>query len=167
MLRQDMSIELSTARLKLVPPTAEDLDACHGLLSHPETSKFSDMPRGPSRKRSLGFLNWMMRLNASGKGAAWCLKDGDDAHIGHVRFNTIAKKSGTAVLGYEVLPAMWGQGFASEAVLEVVRFGHVALALRRIEAWTHPDNNASQRVLEKAGFVYEGRQRAKILMGES
>ena len=62
---------------------------------------------------------------------------------------------------------MWGQGFASEAVLEVVRFGHVALALRRIEAWTHPDNNASQRVLEKAGFVYEGHQRAKILMGES
>jgi ribosomal-protein-alanine N-acetyltransferase len=56
----------------------------------------------------------------------------------------------------------------SEQQLDVARSraaalgGHQVFGLNRIEAWTLRGNAASDRVLEKAGFRYEGtlRQRA-------
>ena len=50
----------------------------------------------------------------------------------------------------------------TEALGVVVPCGHRECRLNRIEAWTLPGNIASERVLEKTGFQYEGtlRQRA-------
>jgi len=66
------------------------------------------------------------------------------------------------MIGYELDPAFWGRGFMTEAVRAVVACGHQQFKLNRIEAWTLPGNPASDRVLEKSGFRYEGtaRQRA-------
>jgi ribosomal-protein-alanine N-acetyltransferase len=49
----------------------------------------------------------------------------------------------------------------SEAVAAAVACGHDTFRLNRIEAWTLPGNGASDRVLEKAGFSYEGTLRQK------
>jgi ribosomal-protein-alanine N-acetyltransferase len=49
----------------------------------------------------------------------------------------------------------------TEAVHAVVGCGHQSFALNRIEAWTLPGNAASDRVLKKAGFRYEGTLRQK------
>ena len=49
----------------------------------------------------------------------------------------------------------------SEAVEAVARCGFDVFFLNRIEAWTLPGNGASDRVLEKAGFRYEGTLRQK------
>jgi len=49
----------------------------------------------------------------------------------------------------------------TEAVKAVVRCGFDHFYLNRIEAWTLPGNLASDRVLEKAGFRYEGTLRQK------
>ena len=37
----------------------------------------------------------------------------------------------------------------SEALAAVVEFGHQQIALNRLEAWTSPGNDASDRVLAK------------------
>ena len=55
-------------------------------------------------------------------------------------------------VGYRLLPAAWGQGFATEGATELVRYGFEELGLERIIGITHPDNAASQRVLLKAGL---------------
>ena len=49
----------------------------------------------------------------------------------------------------------------SDALAVVVSCGHEAFGLNRIEAWTVPGNPASDRVLEKSGFRYEGTLRQK------
>ena len=49
----------------------------------------------------------------------------------------------------------------TEAVRAVTRCGFDHFSLNRIEAWTLPGNAASDRVLEKAGFHYEGTLRQK------
>ena len=49
----------------------------------------------------------------------------------------------------------------SEAVSATVACGHEIFGLNRIEAWTLPGNSASDRVLEKSGFRYEGTLRQK------
>ena len=55
-------------------------------------------------------------------------------------------------MGYRLLPAAWGQGFATEGAKALVDYGLDDLRLHRIIGVTHPDNKASQRVLQKAGL---------------
>ena len=65
-------------------------------------------------------------------------------------------------LGYFVDRAHTGRGLATCAVAEVVQFAFGEAALHRLEAGTLPDNHASQRVLEKNGFVRFGLARRLI-----
>lgn len=69
----------------------------------------------------------------------------------------------TYSLGYWLDPAAWGKGYATEAVAAFVRWCFdVWPQLNRIEALTYSKNRASGRVLEKSGFVQEGRRRNNV-----
>jgi RimJ/RimL family protein N-acetyltransferase len=57
--------------------------------------------------------------------------------------------------GWAVVPERWGQGLATELAHACVEVGFAQLSLLEIVAFTLPDNVASRRVMEKAGFVYE------------
>ncbi len=67
-----------------------------------------------------------------------------------------------AELGYWLGESYWGRGIMSEAVREFTRWGFEVFDLQRIFAEPFEDNTASVRVLEKAGFVCEGRLRANV-----
>jgi RimJ/RimL family protein N-acetyltransferase len=68
----------------------------------------------------------------------------------------------TAELGYWLGEPFWGRGIMSEAVQEFTRWAFKAFDLQRIFAEPFESNAASARVLEKAGFVCEGRLRANV-----
>ncbi len=59
-------------------------------------------------------------------------------------------------VGYWVDRNHNGRGLATRAVADVVAFAFGEAGLHRLEAGTLPDNVASQRVLEKNGFVRYG-----------
>ena len=82
--------------------------------------------------------------------------------MGAIRINSFEKKIGSALIGYEIHPEHWNNGYASEALNTLVGFAHNSLNLNRIEAWTTTANKASQKVLKNNGFQHEGRQRQKI-----
>lgn len=153
---------LLTERLRLREPAAYDSDAVHSILSLPEVTRFSNLPDAPKKARSDKFTRWMCSAFARGKGCAWIIQDlRSDAVLGAVRFNSLDKASKCGEIGYELHPSFWGNGFMSEAVEAVARCGFDVFFLNRIEAWTLPGNGASDRVLEKAGFRYEGTLRQK------
>lgn len=56
--------------------------------------------------------------------------------------------------GWAVVPERWGQGLATELAHACVEVGFEQLDLLEIVAFTLPDNMASRRVMEKAGFTY-------------
>jgi len=53
-----------------------------------------------------------------------------------------------------------GRGWATRAVLLVSRWAFDDLGIERVELRAHPENKASRRVAERAGFVFEGTERA-------
>lgn len=59
-------------------------------------------------------------------------------------------------LGYALLPAFWGQGYAQEAAAAVVRHAAASLGLSRLVAITSGDNERSIKLLVKLGFRSEG-----------
>ncbi len=58
-------------------------------------------------------------------------------------------------IGYRLVRAFWGQGYATEAVLAVRDYGFETLGMSRLIAMIDPHNTASIRVAEKAGMYYE------------
>lgn len=65
-----------------------------------------------------------------------------------------------AEVGYRFRPEGRGHGYATRAVGLLARWVLDDLGLDRLQARTHPDNVASQRVLERVGFQREGVARA-------
>jgi ribosomal-protein-alanine N-acetyltransferase len=69
----------------------------------------------------------------------------------------------TAELGYWLGEKFWGRGVMSEAVAAFTDFCFDNFSLRRIYAEPFANNPPSARVLEKAGFVFEGRLKNNVI----
>jgi len=71
--------------------------------------------------------------------------------------------SHTVTLGYWLGQDFWRRGIMTEAVLALTDFCFKNFPLRRISAEVYANNPASARVLEKAGFVFEGRLKNSVI----
>ena len=69
----------------------------------------------------------------------------------------------TAEFGYWLSEDFWGRGIMTEAVATFTDFCFENFSLRRIYAEPFANNPASARVLEKAGFTFEGRVKNNVV----
>lgn len=85
------------------------------------------------------------------------LEDKVIGSIGIFRGNNIHYR--TAEMGYYIGEAYWGKGYATSAVRQACRYVFEHTDIIRIFAEPFAHNLGSCRVLEKAGFQYEGTLR--------
>lgn len=99
-------------------------------------------------------------------GNAWpffIFADSDQSLVGAITLSNVRRGvAETGTLGYWIGQRFAGQGLATAAVRAMVGYAFDDLNLHRVEAACVPDNVASRRVLEKAGFVLEGQARAYL-----
>ena len=69
----------------------------------------------------------------------------------------------TATVGYWLGEQFWGRGIMTEVVIAVTDVCFDNFPLRRISAEVFANNPASARVLEKAGFTFEGRLKNNVM----
>ena len=69
----------------------------------------------------------------------------------------------TAELGYYIAEEHWGKGLVTEAVEQICGYIFDNTDILRIYAEPFAFNSASCRVLEKAGFQYEGTLRSNAV----
>ena len=60
-----------------------------------------------------------------------------------------------ADIGFAFLPDFWGKGFAFEAAAAVLHYARERLRLERLLAITSLDNEASIKLLDRLGFMFE------------
>lgn len=87
---------------------------------------------------------------------------GNGRQIGGVGLR-IEEEHQHAELGYWLGLPYWGQGYATEAACEMLRYGFENLKLHRIFATHFKHNPASGNILKKLGMRYEGCQREHLL----
>lgn len=58
-------------------------------------------------------------------------------------------------IGFALLPAFWGKGYAYEAASAVMAYAKSVVGLNRVVAITSIDNESSARLLEKIGLRFE------------
>ena len=81
--------------------------------------------------------------------------------IGIFRQSNIHRQ--TAELGYHIAEEYWGKGIMTEAVKQICEYVFANSDIIRIYAEPFAYNIASCRVLEKAGFQYEGTLRSNAV----
>ncbi|MFC4427103.1 GNAT family N-acetyltransferase [Deinococcus navajonensis] len=158
--------EMTTSRLCLRPFVETDAGIVTTLLSTPEVAEGMlsiPFPYPADLARS-----WILsRPGAAEEGRAfsWAITHLDTAQLlGGVTLSP-APGQFRAELGYWLGVPFWRQGYASETVPAVLKFGFDLLNLHRIQATVFPGNPASARVLEKAGFCREGLLRGYARKG--
>lgn len=74
--------------------------------------------------------------------------------IGTIFLNSFDGKR--AEIGYELSEDYWRKGIMAEALRKIVDFGFTTLGRTRIQATVCNENTASERLLLKCGFQFEG-----------
>ncbi len=69
----------------------------------------------------------------------------------------------SATMGYWLGEEFWGRGIMTDVVIAVTDFCFENSPIRRISAEVFANNPASARVLEKAGYILEGRLKNHVI----
>jgi RimJ/RimL family protein N-acetyltransferase len=87
----------------------------------------------------------------------------DDQAVGGIGF-TVQHDVGyrSAEIGYWLSEEFWGRGIATEALIAVTEHAFANYDLCRLYAHVFEWNAASARVLEKAGYTFEGRLKKSV-----
>ncbi len=84
----------------------------------------------------------------------WFIETSNGIRVGDLCFKGVSNES--VEIGYGVIDAHQGLGYATEAVTAAVEYALSQPEISCVEAETDPCNLASQRVLEKCGFTPNG-----------
>ncbi|MGH0035735.1 MAG: GNAT family N-acetyltransferase [Myxococcota bacterium] len=155
---------LQTERLRLRPSLADD-----GLLlaQLAGAREVADTLISIPHPLSLAGARSMIAANAAG------FQAGRSVHfamenlvsrdlVGGVELRGIDRDHELAELDFWVAAAEWGQGHATEATSEVLRFGFAELGLNRIQASAMVRNPAAGAVLRRIGMKQEGVLRQRV-----
>lgn len=82
------------------------------------------------------------------------IEDKKKNFIGTVSFDLTDKKNSSYEVSYFIGKEFWGKGIGSKALHEALLKGFFSLGARKIWANVLSNNEASQRLLEKAGFEF-------------
>ncbi len=88
--------------------------------------------------------------------AIWMIELKDGTHIGELCFKGVSDK-GITEIGYGITEEYQGFGYATEAVSAVTKWALTQSGVMCVMAETEKSNIASQRVLEKSGFLPTGK----------
>jgi len=153
---------LSDGVVILHPLTAQDAADTHALRSLPEVVNTSVPPVAPDlaevrRRCAQAPARWL-----AGERAEFVIRDATTGeYAGEIGLYYFEPPTQQAMIGYSLMPHSRGRGFTTRAVNLVTAWAF-EIGIARVVAGTAADNEASQRVLQRAGFEREGYQRARL-----
>lgn len=147
---------IETERLLLKRITNEDVKEVFELRSNPETMKYIPRPLVKTNEDALAHIALLDENINNNTGINWgiTLKDNPKL-LGIIGFYRMQPENYRSEIGYMLLPDFHGKGIISEAVKRLIEYGFKDLKLHSIEAVIDPENFASEKVLQKCGFVKE------------
>jgi [ribosomal protein S5]-alanine N-acetyltransferase len=147
---------LETERLILRRVLPSDVKEMFELRSNPETMKYIPRPLLTNHEEALAHIQMMEDKIETNEGINWAITlKGDDTMLGVIGHYRIKPEHHRAEVGYMILPEYHGKGITTEAVQCVVDYGFNTMQLHSIEGVIDPENGASERVLQKCGFIKE------------
>jgi ribosomal-protein-alanine N-acetyltransferase len=154
-----IALPLRTERLTLRSLTDADAERLHAIYGDAETMRYIGATGRPTADldATRGSLDTLRRFEAEHGYGMWAVDERDGDTLVAVAGLLLVEGTGPEVeAAYLVRRDRWGLGYATEALRAVLAAGHRDLGLERIVALAYPDNDASRRVMEKAGMTADG-----------
>ncbi|WP_420889750.1 GNAT family N-acetyltransferase [Enterococcus mediterraneensis] len=159
-------LELYTERLILRPWKITDAEDLYGFASDPQIGPVAGWPPHTSVENSREIIETVLMDELT---FAIALKDAPDKAIGSIGIMTNEQGQRhsfmgfhDAEIGYWLAADYWGQGIVPEAVAEILRYGFEDLDIPVMWCGYYEGNEKSKRVQEKAGFVYERKEKVDV-----
>jgi RimJ/RimL family protein N-acetyltransferase len=151
-------VYLETERLVLRRLTRDDLDDLVRLDSDPAVMRYINGGRPTPREAMRDdYLPWWLAYYERGdRWGFWAaIERSTGAFLGwfHLRPNE-GDPDDEPELGYRLVASAWGRGYATEGSRALVRKAFEELGARRVYATTMAVNEASSRVMAKAGLRF-------------
>ncbi len=149
---------IRTARLRLEPVTASNAGKLWDALQEPDLRDYQDLPDVNRAQfvRTVGSRPTRFGPGATGR-FEWLVHPVDGTEmIGWVSLRISESSRSTAEIGYSVVRAHRGRGFATEAVSALVNEGFRRTRVQKMRAYCLPENLPSRAVLRRNGFEDEG-----------
>ena len=147
---------LETERLLLRRLTENDANEILELRGNPETMKYIPRPLATSVQDALNHIKLINDNIDLNTGINWAITlKGNPKLIGLIGHYRLQPENHRCEIGYMILPEYSGKGITKEAIKAVLEYGFDEMKMHSIEAVIDPDNTASERVLQKNGFVKE------------
>ncbi|HEY4346024.1 MAG TPA: GNAT family N-acetyltransferase [Gaiellaceae bacterium] len=157
MTRLNAPTELNTERLLLRQWKASDLEPFAELNADPETMRYFPAPltraesdalvdRASAQIHERGWGIWAVEVRSTGDFIGFV---GLDVPRFEAHFTPAVE------IGWRLLRADWGHGYATEAARASLAFGFDELRLDEIVAMTVVANDRSRRVMERLGMTHD------------
>ena len=151
--------ELTTERFSLQEFKEEDQAFVFKGLSHPQVIPYYGVSY-QTFEAAKAQMDFYRDMQVNDTGTWWKIVNKDKGEkVGAVGFNNFNKQHNRTELGYWLLPEFWGQGIIAEVLPVVIDFIFHQKGVHRIEALVETGNVASEKVLKRLGFTYEGCMR--------
>ena len=137
---------IKTKRMIIQPMTDEEIEKLIETTDSEEMKKaYGEMLAGckADPESRIWYAPWQMSLKS------------DHTYIGDLGFKGSARENAVEI-GYGILPEYEGKGYMTEAVQGMTQWAFGNEGVVFVEAETDPGNKASQRILEKCGFIPDG-----------
>ncbi len=147
---------LSSERLAFVPLVQTDLAALLELRSDPAVMKYIDRPPIKTVEEVSAFIDKIKDGVNRGEWLYWKIQlKGTSELLGTCCLWLFNEDGLSCDIGYELRKKAWGNGYMSEAIEVISRYGFEYLGLKKIVALTARENEASLRLLQKSGFILD------------
>ncbi|MEY4291524.1 MAG: hypothetical protein RL130_1466 [Actinomycetota bacterium] len=156
---------LTYGLVTLRPSSDSDIDAIFQACQDPLIPAFTTVPANYTIDHAIDFVRSDPFSLAERRELRFIVDYGngsDKKFAGVISLHTINIKNHTAEVGYWMEKSMRGKGIATTSVSMITDFGFTTIGFRRIDGLADVDNEASQKVLMKAGFEKEGILRNKV-----
>ena len=149
---------ITTARLYLRAFDEADVDPMHRILCGQDVLRYFPRSDPPPRERVERMIGRLTQHWAEHGYGVWAVTSRTGGGLlGRCGLQYLPETDEVEIdflLGRD----FWGQGFATEAGRASLQFGVEKLAVERVVGIVHPENRASQHVLEKLGLKFAERK---------
>lgn len=159
------TLTLDGARLR--PLRRADAAALYAYLRDPAVTELTSYPEvSPPLVEAM--IERSLSRWAAGEPSRWGVAlPHDDRLIGTCGFNDWSPAHRWAELAFDLARAHWGKGLMRQAVSAALRWAFEHDQVDRVHAFVRVDNQRSEALLVRGGFVREGRLRSyRICRGQ-
>jgi len=159
--------EFRTQRLLMRPMKLTDANDLFEYARDPSVTEFVTWTTHHTLDDSYRFLSYVVRQYELGTIANWGIVElASNKFIGTIGCHGIDDKNYRTEAGYALSRAYWGRGLMTEALRAWIDVMFLETDLNRIEAVHNIANEASGRVMQRAGMQFEGLFRQRQFVKE-